>query len=295
MSTLPPKTALPAATLAAAIAPTPSPSRFNRSRKIVLATAVFFALAIGAGVYYFINRNWETTDDAFIEGHIVEMSSKLSNTVAEVDIDDNQRVTKGQLLVRIDPRDYQVALASAQASFDKAQSDFTRISALIAGHAVSQQDLDAARDARDEAQARLNQAQLDLSYTEIRAPVDGRITRKNVEPGSYVELGQTLFAVVPVRVWVLANFKETQLTHMREGQKALIYVDAYPGHALHGHVDSLQDGTGARFSLLPPENATGNYVKVVQRVPVKIVFDEPDAVLERLAPGISVQPEVHLQ
>jgi len=289
MSTLPPKTALPAATLTAA-----PQSGFTRSRKIALAAAVFVALAIGAGVYYFVNRNWETTDDAFVEGHIVEMSSKLSNTVAEVNIDDNQRVTKGQLLVRIDPRDYQVALASAQASFDKAQSDFNRISALIAGHAVSQQDLDAARDSRDEAQARLNQAQLDLSYTEIRAPVDGRITRKNVEPGSYVELGQTLFAVVPVRVWVLANFKETQLTRMREGQRALVYVDAYPGRALHGHVDSLQDGTGARFSLLPPENATGNYVKVVQRVPVKIVFDEPDAVLERLAPGISVQPEVHL-
>ena len=291
MSTPPPPTALTPA-LQAAAAPQPG---FTRSRKIVLAGAVFLALALGAGVYYLVNRNWETTDDAFIEGHIVEMSSKLSNTVAEVDIDDNQPVKKGQLLVRIDPRDYEVALASAQASFDKAQSDFTRITALISGHAVSQQDLDAARAARDVAQARLRQAQLELSYTQIRAPVDGRITRKNVEPGSYVELGQTLFAVVPLRVWVLANFKETQLTRMRPGQKALVYVDAYPGHALRAHVDSLQDGTGARFSLLPPENATGNYVKVVQRVPVKIVFDEPDAALERLAPGISVQPEVHLQ
>jgi membrane fusion protein, multidrug efflux system len=120
MSTLPPKTALTPAIQAAA---TTTQSGFTRSRKIALAAAVFVALAIGAGVYYFVNRNWETTDDAFVEGHIVEMSSKLSNTVAEVNIDDNQRVTKGQLLVRIDPRDYQVALASAQASFDKAQSD----------------------------------------------------------------------------------------------------------------------------------------------------------------------------
>lgn len=290
MSTLPPETAIKTAVHAI-----PPKSAWTPMRKIVLATCVFSALAVGTGIYYLANRDWETTDDAFIEGHIVEMSSKLSNTVAEVDIDDNQLVKKGQLLVRIDPRDYQVALAEAQAAFDKTESDFNRIAALMPTHAVSRQDFDAARAARDVAQTRLDQARLNLGYTEIRAPVDGRITRKNVEPGSYVELGQTLFAVVPVRVWVLANYKETQLTHMRAGQRALIYIDAYPNHPLKGHVDSLQDGTGARFSLLPPENATGNYVKVVQRVPVKIVFDEPDSALQRLAPGISVQPQVHLQ
>jgi membrane fusion protein (multidrug efflux system) len=289
MSTLPPETALKTATQT--LAPKPAS---NHMRKIVLAGGLFLAVVVGAGIYYFANRDWETTDDAFIEGHIVEMSSKLSNNVAEVDIDDNQMVKKGQLLVRIDPRDYKVGLAEAQASFDKTQSDFNRVTALMPTHAVSKQDFDAAQAARDVAQARLNQAQLNLGYTEIRAPEDGRITRKNVEPGSYVEVGQTLFAVVPVRVWVLANYKETQLTRMRAGQSALIYIDAYPGHPLKGHVDSLQDGTGARFSLLPPENATGNYVKVVQRVPVKIVFDEPDSALEQLAPGISVRPKIHL-
>jgi len=294
MSTLPSETALKKVTQVAAQAVAPAPAS-TRSRKIMLASGIFFALVIGAGVYYLVNRGWESTDDAFIEGHIVEMSSKLSNTVAEVDIDDNQLVKRGQLLVKIDPRDYQVAVAEAQANFDKTQSDFNRVSALISTNAVSKQDLDAVRGARDVAQARLDRAKLDLSYTEIRAPADGRITRKNVEPGSYVEIGQTLFAVVPVRVWVLANYKETQLTHMRVGQRALVYIDAYPGHPLKGHVDSLQDGTGARFSLLPPENATGNYVKVVQRVPVKIVFDEPDSALALLAPGISVQPEVHLR
>jgi len=294
MSTLPSETALKTVTQAAAQTAAPAP-KSTRNRKIVLAGGIFLVFAIAAGVYYLVNRGWESTDDAFIEGHIVEMSSKLSNNVSEVDIDDNQLVKKGQLLVKIDPRDYHVALAEAQANFDRTQSDFARVSALISTNAVSRQDLDAVRGARDVAQARLDRAKLDLAYTEIRAPADGRITRKNVEPGSYVDVGQTLFAVVPVRVWVLANYKETQLTHMRVGQSALIYVDAYPGHPLKGHVDSLQDGTGARFSLLPPENATGNYVKVVQRVPVKIVFDEPDAALELLAPGISVQPEVHLQ
>jgi membrane fusion protein (multidrug efflux system) len=294
MSTLPSETALNTVTQAAAQTASAAP-KATRNRQIALAAGLVLLFAVAAGVYYLVNRGWESTDDAFIEGHIVEMSSKLSNTVAEVDIDDNQLVKKGQLLVQIDPRDYQVALAEAQANFDKAQSDFNRISALISTNAVSRQDLDAVRGARDVAQARLDRAKLDLAYTEIRAPADGRITRKNVEPGSYVEVGQTLFAIVPVRVWVLANYKETQLTHMRVGQRALIYVDAYPGRPLQGHVDSLQDGTGARFSLLPPENATGNYVKVVQRVPVKIVFDEPDSALARLAPGISVQPEVHLQ
>ncbi len=289
MSTPPPAAALRPATEAGA---TVSPWR---RRKIILAVAAFILLAAGAGVYYILNRGWESTDDAFIEGHIVEMSSKLSNTVAEVAIDDNQLVKKGQILVRIDPRDYQVALNEAQANFDKAQSDLKRITSLIPSNAVSRQDLDAARAARDVAQSRLDRAKLDLGYTEIRAEADGRITRKNVEPGSYVEVGQVLFAVVPVRVWVLANFKETQLTHMHAGQFALLYIDAYPGRPLRGHVDSLQDGTGARFSLLPPENATGNYVKVVQRVPVKIVFDEPDTALAELAPGISVQPKVNVR
>ena len=118
-------------------------------------------------------------------------------------------------------------------------------------------------------------SQLNLSYTTIIAPRDGRVTRKNVAPGAYVQPGQQLLAIVPYDVWVNANFKETQLTRMRPGQPVTIAVDAYPEHDLHGHVQSFQAGTGAAFSLLPPENATGNYVKVVQRVPVKIVFDAP--------------------
>ena len=130
----------------------------------------------------------------------------------------------------------------------------------------------------------------------MRAPIAGRVTNKAVEPGDYVQVGQQLLALVDPRVWVKANFKETELTHMRPGQPVTIDIDAYPDRQWKGHVDSFQQGTGSRFSLLPPENATGNYVKVVQRIPVKIVFDElPDSSRYLLAPGMSVVPEVDVR
>ena len=135
-------------------------------------------------------------------------------------------------------------------------------------------------------------ADLDLSYTRIFAPADGLVTRKAVEPGAYVQVGQSLLALVPTNFWVTANFKETQLAHLRPGQPAEIHIDAHPDRPWRGHVDSIMAGSGARFSLLPPENAVGNFVKIVQRVPVKILFDEtPDPALS-LGGGMSVVPEV---
>jgi membrane fusion protein (multidrug efflux system) len=141
----------------------------------------------------------------------------------------------------------------------------------------------------------MEQAQLDVSYTKVAAPVDGRVTRRIVEKGAYVQTGESLLALVPTNVWVVANFKETQLAHMRPGQPVRIRVDACSKRDFKGKVDSLQAGTGARFSLLPPENAVGNYVKVVQRVPVKIVFDEPLDPQMDIAPGMSVEPEVKVK
>jgi membrane fusion protein (multidrug efflux system) len=143
------------------------------------------------------------------------------------------------------------------------------------------------------AQAALDAAEQDLSYTKIYAAADGYISNRTAEPGAFVQAGQSLAALVTEERWVVANFKETQLTGMKPGQKVDIYIDAYPGLDLKGHVDSIQRGTGAVFSAFPPENATGNFVKIVQRVPVKIVLDEappPDAVL---GPGMSVEPVVH--
>jgi membrane fusion protein (multidrug efflux system) len=145
------------------------------------------------------------------------------------------------------------------------------------------------------AKAALESANLDLGYTKVVAAEDGRVTRKNVEAGNFVSPGTPMMALVSPDVWVTANFKETQLAHMKPGQKVDIEVDSYPGVKFTGHVDSVQQGSGARFSLLPPENATGNYVKVVQRVPVKIDFDGPRDGQHLLGPGMSVEPSVRIE
>ena len=145
---------------------------------------------------------------------------------------------------------------------------------------------------RDQANAALDQAKLELSYTKIYAPAAGRVTEKSVEEGAFAQIGQMLLTIVTPERWVIANLKETDLGNVAPGQPVKIRVDAYPGKVFKGHVDSIQRGTGARFSLLPPENATGNYIKVVQRVPVKIAFDEPPGSRYSLALGMSVVPTI---
>jgi len=180
--------------------------------------------------------------------------------------------------------------AESQLGEAKARLASARVAPSQVAYSRSQVDTSAAEIAQAEAEVR--QAKLNLSYTKIYAPESGRVTRKSVEPGRYVQVGQTLFSIVPDRVWVVANFKETQLRYMRPGQPATIKVDAYPDKVFKGHVDSIQAGSGAAFSLLPPENATGNYVKVVQRVPVKILIDDPPGPNRVLGPGMSVEPEV---
>lgn len=274
-------------------------------RKKTAAIAVALLAAATAAGFFWLNRGWVSTDDAFIEANVVAVSPHVAGHIARVLVGDNQRVKQGELLAEIDPRDYQTKLddakaevAGAQAAVDKTALDVKRYKTLAARQEASRQTLDhasadarAARASLDAAQARLRQAELDLSYTRIEAPQAGRVTRKSVEAGAYVAVGQPLLAVVPSDVWVVANFKETQLRRMRPGQRAEISVDAYPGK-LAGHVDSVQAGTGARFSLFPPENATGNFVKVVQRMPVKIVLDDASNVQGLLAPGMSVEAKV---
>ena len=195
------------------------------------------------------------------------ISPKVASYVARVHIDDNQRVKAGELLVELDPRDFEAKLAQARANLAaaeaeaiRAHADARRYEQLFQDRGVSQQDRDNAvtkdRTAiaqTSQLQAAVRQAELDLSYTKLYAPVAGRITRKSVEPGDYVQVGQALFSIVPERVWVIANFKETQLTHMQPGQPVDVKVDAYPDKTFRGHVDSIQAGSGAAFSLLPPE------------------------------------------
>jgi membrane fusion protein, multidrug efflux system len=392
-------------------------------RFLLIGGVVALALIIGLFVYY---SGRESTDDAQVDGHITPVASKIFGRVAEVLVLDNQQVKAGQVLVKIDPRDYQAALdqakgqlalaeadaqsagvdvprtrenvvsgtssadaqllgaqaslamaqstyeqsqttdlAYAQANIDKskanselAQADLARYKPLLDKGEISQQQYDAAKANADAtasalkadqeklgqaqrnveisksqvaaAQARVEQmkagvasahadtkqvnmraadaqgkaakvqqmqaaveaASLNLSYTLITAPVDGVVTHKQVEPGQIVQQGQGLAVVVPLQdVWVTANFKETQLRNMKPGQKAEVHVDTY-GKTFEGHVDSIAGATGAVLSLLPPENATGNYVKVVQRIPVKIIVDKISPDVAVLRPGMNVDATV---
>jgi len=186
-------------------------------------------------------------------------------------------------------------VAEAQARIGEALARLTAASAAPHQVEVSRSQAALADAEVEQARATVEQAALELSSTKIYAPSSGRVTRKIAEVGAYVQAGQALMAIVPRDIWVVANFMETQLTHMRPGQPVEIRVDAYSGKMFKGHVESLQAGTGARFSLLPPENATGNFVKVVQRVPVKIAFDEPPGPAYWLSPGMSVVPVVKVR
>jgi len=190
----------------------------------------------------------------------------------------------------------QIDSAKTQASFTTANTEVAqnRIRAADAQAGLSQANVATAEANVAQNKAALQQAELNLSYTKVIAPEPGRVTHRTVEIGAYVQPGLALLAIVPTNVWVVANFKETQLTQMRAGDRVAVKVDAYPHIKFTGHVDSIQAGSGARFSLFPPENATGNYVKVVQRVPVKILLDDNSDADVVLGPGMSVEPKVRV-
>jgi membrane fusion protein (multidrug efflux system) len=189
----------------------------------------------------------------------------------------------------------EVQIGGAQAQVREAQGRLAAANTAPQQIAASQAQAQTASVSLEQLRAAVEQAELEQSYTKLYAPDDGRVTNKSVEEGALVQAGQPLMAIVPGDVWVTANFKENQIGYLRPGQSVDISVDAYPDKSFKGHVDSIQAGTGARFSLLPAENATGNYVKVVQRVPVKIVFDEAPDPQHLLAPGMSVEPEVKIR
>ena len=392
------------------------PGRKNGVKKIVLLVVLPVLILSGLG-YYLWARTRVSTDDAYVEGRIHTIAPRVAGYVVEVLVDDNQKVKQGQVLLTLDPTDYEVGLASARAALAEARATLTslelgvpleltqtsqrvrgakaelaakekslaaavqevkaadeeikraqaleqlaalelkRVQSLRTRNALAQASLDQARTSQETAmaavrgarkrmkaaasqrdairadlervrasielastgqdlaiiktrqveaqkarvelaEAKVHQAELQLSYTKVRAPAAGRVTRRSVESGKMVSQGQPLMAVVPLDlrdIWVIANYKETQLADVRPGLRVTLEVDAYPGLELTGKVESIMAGTGAAFSLFPPENATGNYVKVVQRVPVKIVLDPPqgdDPPLLRV--GMSVIPTIHL-
>ena len=336
----------------------------KRLRQLTLLILLLISAAGGAVYYVLCIVPFESTDNAFIEAHITPIAPQVPGRVAKLCVEDNQEVKKGDLLLQIDPSDYEAKRSQATASVEAAQSRHEQAKAQLAvaqakeeqsragvivadaeasraeaelkryqsveSRAVSrsQADIaetqarsstaqaDVARAKLQEAQAQVGlaeasvqtaaadiqqskaafrEAELNLSYTRITAPEDGRVTKRSVEAGAYIQPGQSLLAIVPHNYWVIANFKETQLERMRQGQPVHIRIDAYPGLKLTGKVDSLQTGAGARFSLFPPENATGNFIKVVQRVPVKIVFDMPLDAQLTVGPGMSVEPTVRVK
>jgi len=278
----------------------------NVPKKYLIAGIAAFLLIFGFTFYQFIS--FESTDDAFVDGHIAPVSARVEGQVVELLVKDNQMVKSGDVLARIDDKDYtdkrdmaQADDFAAEAELQEALKDNLRYKTLLSNQEISKQEFDntslRVRNAQAQAmraKAKLDLAQLDLQHTQIIAPIDGKVSARSVEQGQYVSVGQPLLSVVSSDVWVTANFKETQLTRMKPGNPVEIHVDAYPGVTLMGRVDSIQGGTGETFSLLPAQNATGNFIKVVQRVPVKIILVNPNPAYP-LWPGLSVSPKVDLR
>jgi len=225
-------------------------------------------------------------------------AAKATDERAQADFQRSQELRKQNTISAQEFDAAQAAVKEADANLvaatQKAGADASKINEAGAQLDATRAGVGMALAQFRQAQANVQEAQLDLSYTKVLAPCDGRVTSKSVEPGDYVQVGQNLMAIVPTDVWVIANFKESQLKKMKPGQPALVEIDALGGRTFRAHVDSVQAGSGAAFSLLPPENATGNYVKVVQRVPVKILFDESLPADHTIGPGLSVTPGVRV-
>jgi|SRR5665213_1461151 len=248
--------------------------------------SLFAAIAV-LGLVYFIHQQltWETTDDAYVQAHVLMLSPRVGGTVAKVLVEENDAVKAGQVLVEFEGQDYATAhdqaeadVASLQADAAQAKQDFDRAGRLFKEGVVTRQEFDQARAKSEGLDQRLKaanfgakQAGLNLSYTTIFAPEDGFIAKRAAEPGMVVPEGQPLLGFVASgERWIDANFKETQLSRFRPGLSAKVIVDALPGRTFEGQVESLSSGTGSIFTLLPPDNSTGNFTKVVQRVTVRI-------------------------
>lgn len=278
--------------------------------KIIIAGVIFAAAVIVA--YNVLFAGVESTDDAQVGGHVAVLSAKVPGLVTEVLIDENYKVRKGDVLVKIDQRDYINAreqlrseLASAEAMFAQSQKDFNRDKNLLKEKAIPPQEMEAAQSKFDDLKSRteairsqFKQAELNLEFTEIKAPDDGTIGKKSVEPGMVVTLTQPLMAFVSNRTpWITANFKETQVRHMRVGDRAKISIDSIGEKEFEGVIESFSPATGSTFALIPPDNATGNFTKIVQRLPVRVRLT-PESIKgfeERILPGLSSDVKVYIR
>jgi membrane fusion protein, multidrug efflux system len=274
---------------------------------VALGLLLFIPAAAGGYLYWDNARYSESTDDSFIAARQFAIQPKVSGYITAVPVTDNQHVAAGQVIAQIDQRDYRIALNQAkaqlahdQAVLEQAKTNLERLQYLVDRNVIAKQQFDdqnylveqdKATVALD--QANVDAAQLNLSNTTITAAQAGRVVSLTGAVGQFAQVGTTLTMFVPDETWVTANFKETQLDGMRPGEPATLTIDAYPDRTVRGHVASVQPGSGPAFSLLPPENATGNWVKIVQRVPVKIVMDDPPTDVA-LGPGMSVEATVRV-
>jgi membrane fusion protein, multidrug efflux system len=263
---------------AAASTPTPPAAKkklhplIERYKKPALIVAGIVAI-IAVLIYAYDSFTHEETDDAYVTGHLHEVAARINGVVTQVNVDDNQTVKAGDVLVKLDTSEYDALEMAAKANLDTAQSNLNRQEPLVATHAVAPEDVDHTRNTRDVDLAQYELAKLQIEYSTIKAPADGYVGRKNVEVGNRISSGQTLMVVVEKETWVVANFKETQLARMKKGDHVRISIDSIPEKVFDGTVDSFSPATGNQFALLPADNSTGNFTKIVQRVPVKIVFD----------------------
>ncbi len=315
--------------------------KLKKRYAIYLVIAIILVLA---GFVYVDSLLYQSTDDAYIESHLVQIAPRVTGQVSEVYIDDNQKIKEGDIVIKLDDTDFKVKLAQADANYQKAllnqkvmtanlnasnseielaKRDLERYKNLYETGAVSKQVLDQAQTKYDGIKAKhmgaqesiiskdgtnvadadikalkaiRDQAELDLEYTNVKALNSGTVTKKNVEKGAWVQKGQPLFALASDEVWIIANFKENQVGKMKPGQEVSIKIDAYPEKTFKGKIDSIQRASGAKSSLFPPENAVGSFVKIVQRIPVKIVFDEEINPNEyNIVAGMSVIPKVRIK
>lgn len=313
-------------------------------KRRIIAACVLVILGVVVGLYANNASKYQSTDDAYVEAHMVQVAPKVTGQIVELNVEDNQRVKEGDIVAVIDKDDYKIRFAQADADYQKelanqkiatanlsavqseiavAKADLDRYKKLYESGAVSKQTLDNAQTRYDSVSARKtsaeesifsngqnkvadanlkslkakrDKAELDLKNTEVIAPQSGIVTNKKAEKGAYVGTGSPLFVIVPDEVWVVANYKESQVGNMKEGQPVEIKIDAYPDKVFKGKIDSIQRASGAKSSLFPPENAVGSFVKIVQRIPVKIVFDEPiDSSKYTIVAGMSVVPKVKVK
>lgn len=313
-----------------------------KGKKRIITVIVLLLIAVLTAIIIEYSSHFQSTDDAYVENHMVQVAPKVSGQIIKVLVKDNQVIKSGELIALIDDADYKVKYEKAKSLYERAiaaqrvaqanynasqieiknaKADLERYQNLYNTGAVSKQQLDMAQTKYESTQARLinadenvmngsdkvadadikalkadmDKADLELSYTKIYAPQNGTISNRTVEKGAYVGVGTPLCVIVPHEVWIIANFKENQIGKMHKGQTVDIKIDAYPDKKFKGKVDSIQRASGAKSSLFPPENAVGSFVKIVQRIPVKIVFDEKIDFNEfNIVPGMSVVPKVHI-